>query len=42
MLAINEAVTNVLDHGGAAGTLTLLARPGAVAVQVEDVSGRIL
>ncbi|MEU1390937.1 MULTISPECIES: ATP-binding protein [unclassified Nonomuraea] len=41
VLAVNEAVTNVLDHAGGAGTLTLRARPGAVTVQIEDTSGRL-
>ncbi|MEV4395317.1 ATP-binding protein [Nonomuraea sp. NPDC049607] len=41
VLAVNEAVTNVLDHGGGAGTLTLHARPGAVLVQIEDTSGQL-
>ncbi|MGR6918160.1 ATP-binding protein [[Actinomadura] parvosata] len=41
VLAVNEAITNVLDHGGAAGTLTVRARPGAVVVEIEDVAGHL-
>ncbi|GAA4964264.1 hypothetical protein GCM10023334_084660 [Nonomuraea thailandensis] len=41
VLAVNEAVTNVLDHGGAAGTLTVRTRPGTITVHVEDVAGHL-
>ncbi|WP_336203775.1 ATP-binding protein [Nonomuraea sp. LPB2021202275-12-8] len=41
VLAVNEAVTNVLDHGGAAGTLTARTRPGAVIVEIKDTAGRL-
>ncbi|MEV4806030.1 ATP-binding protein [Nonomuraea sp. NPDC049421] len=39
VLATNEAVTNVLDHGGKAGVLTARGLPDGVMVQVLDVAG---
>ncbi|GAA2214232.1 hypothetical protein GCM10009850_096970 [Nonomuraea monospora] len=41
VLAANEAITNVLDHGGGTGTLTIRTRPGAITVQVEDAAGHL-
>jgi serine/threonine-protein kinase RsbW len=39
VLAVNEAVTNVLDHGGAAGLITVRGYPGGFTVEVLDVGG---
>ncbi|MFI7114504.1 hypothetical protein ACIBK9_49905 [Nonomuraea sp. NPDC050227] len=39
MLAVNEAVTNVLDYSGGAGTPTRRVRPGAGHAQIEDTAG---
>ncbi|GAB2924200.1 ATP-binding protein [Nonomuraea fastidiosa] len=39
VLATNEAVTNVLDHGGASGVLTARGLADGVMVQVLDVAG---
>jgi len=41
VLATNEAVTNVLDHGGASGTLTARGVADGVMVQVLDAAGRL-
>ncbi|SDL76156.1 Anti-sigma regulatory factor (Ser/Thr protein kinase) [Nonomuraea jiangxiensis] len=39
VIAVNEAVTNVLDHGGGDGTVTVRVCPGVVTVEVTDVAG---
>ncbi|WP_268246093.1 ATP-binding protein [Nonomuraea spiralis] len=39
VLAVNEAVTNVLDHGGGAGTVLARGRPGGVTVEIADTAG---
>lgn len=39
VLAVNEAVTNVLDHGGGTGTVVGLDEPGGVTVEVADDAG---
>jgi anti-sigma regulatory factor (Ser/Thr protein kinase) len=39
VLAVNEAVTNVLDHGGKAGIVTARATDGQVVVDVLDFAG---
>lgn len=41
VVAVNEAVTNVLDHGGRAGTVTARGTGDGVAVQILDVAGRL-
>ncbi len=41
VLAVNEAVTNVLDHGGAAGLITARGHSGGFTVEVADVAGRL-
>ncbi|MGW0809832.1 ATP-binding protein [Nonomuraea sp. NPDC002799] len=41
VLAVNEAVTNVLDHGGADGTITARGGPHGVTVEVLDQAGRL-
>ncbi|MFI7701063.1 ATP-binding protein [Nonomuraea sp. NPDC049480] len=41
VLAVNEAVTNVLDHGGAAGLITARGHSGGFTVEVLDVAGRL-
>ncbi|WP_165970055.1 ATP-binding protein [Nonomuraea terrae] len=41
VLAVNEAVTNVLDHGGKAGTVTAVRTGRGVRVEVMDVAGRL-
>jgi serine/threonine-protein kinase RsbW len=40
-LAVNEAVTNVLDHGGQAGLVTARGHDHGVTVEVLDVGGRL-
>ncbi|WP_052423111.1 ATP-binding protein [Nonomuraea candida] len=39
--AVNEAVTNVLDHGGRAGLVTARAHEQGVSVEVLDIGGRL-
>jgi anti-sigma regulatory factor (Ser/Thr protein kinase) len=41
-LAVNEAVTNVLDHAGAAGTVTATSDDNGVTVEVVDLAGTLL
>ncbi|MGW3341846.1 ATP-binding protein [Nonomuraea rubra] len=41
VLAVNEAVTNVLDHGGKAGLVTARAARGQIVVDVLDFGGRL-
>jgi anti-sigma regulatory factor (Ser/Thr protein kinase) len=41
-LAVNEAVTNVLDHAGAAGTVTATSDDSGVTVEVVDLAGALL
>ncbi|TMR99823.1 ATP-binding protein [Nonomuraea basaltis] len=41
VLAVNEAVTNVLEHGGAAGTVTARGDRTGITVEVLDVAGRL-
>jgi anti-sigma regulatory factor (Ser/Thr protein kinase) len=41
VLAVNEAVTNVLDHGGAAGLITARCDAGGFTVEVLDIAGRL-
>ncbi|NRQ32427.1 ATP-binding protein [Nonomuraea sp. NN258] len=40
-LAVNEAVTNVLDHGGQAGLVTVRGHEHGVTVEILDVGGRL-
>ncbi|SDL75720.1 Histidine kinase-like ATPase domain-containing protein [Nonomuraea jiangxiensis] len=39
MLAANEAISNVLEHGGAGGTLTVRCVSTGVTVEVADAAG---
>ncbi|WP_052422481.1 ATP-binding protein [Nonomuraea candida] len=39
VLAVNEAVTNVLDHGGGAGTVTARTTGERIVVEILDVAG---
>ncbi|MEV5890355.1 ATP-binding protein [Nonomuraea fuscirosea] len=39
VLAVNEAVTNVLDHGGGAGTVTARQAGDLIMVEVLDLAG---
>jgi anti-sigma regulatory factor (Ser/Thr protein kinase) len=41
-LAVNEAVTNVLDHAGAAGTVRATSDDDGVTVEVVDLAGTLL
>ncbi|MCK2215783.1 ATP-binding protein [Actinomadura sp. ATCC 31491] len=41
VLAVNEAVTNVLDHGGAGGRLTARAEGQGILVEVVDDGGTL-
>ncbi|MFI7422358.1 ATP-binding protein [Nonomuraea sp. NPDC049684] len=41
VLAVNEAVTNVLDHGGGTGTVLARTDSGGVTVEIADESGRL-
>lgn len=41
VLAVNEAVTNVLDHGGSAGLVTATRDPIGVCVEILDTAGRL-
>ncbi|MET7336968.1 ATP-binding protein [Nonomuraea sp. NPDC005650] len=40
-LAVNEAVTNVLDHGGRAGLITARGHDHGVVVEILDTGGRL-
>jgi serine/threonine-protein kinase RsbW len=39
VIAVNEAVDNVLDHGGGTGMLTVRREPGGVSVEIVDDLG---
>ncbi|TMR13295.1 ATP-binding protein [Nonomuraea turkmeniaca] len=41
VLAVNEAVTNVLDHGGAAGSVTARGTQDGIIVEILDFAGRL-
>ncbi|GGS98717.1 ATP-binding protein [Nonomuraea spiralis] len=41
VLAVNEAVTNVLDHGGSAGLVTATRDAIGVCVEILDTAGRL-
>ncbi|MGW2161814.1 ATP-binding protein [Nonomuraea sp. NPDC001699] len=41
VVAVNEAVTNVLDHGGSTGMVTSRAGADGVIVEVLDLAGRL-
>ncbi|GAA3615029.1 hypothetical protein GCM10022419_120320 [Nonomuraea rosea] len=41
VIAVNEAVTNVLDHGGAAGMVIVRNSAEAVVVDIVDFAGRL-
>lgn len=41
VLAVNEAVTNVLDHGGGTGTVVARTDAGGVMVEIADEAGRL-
>jgi serine/threonine-protein kinase RsbW len=41
VLAVNEAVTNVLDHGGRAGMITVRSHNEGITVQILDTAGRL-
>ncbi|MEV4575869.1 ATP-binding protein [Nonomuraea jabiensis] len=41
VLAVNEAVTNVFDHGGQAGLITTRGHDDGVIVEILDVGGRL-
>ncbi|MEV0622032.1 ATP-binding protein [Nonomuraea sp. NPDC050404] len=41
VLAVNEAVTNVLDHAHGTGTVTLRSSGDGIAVDIEDHAGRL-
>jgi anti-sigma regulatory factor (Ser/Thr protein kinase) len=41
VIAVNEAVTNVLDHGGRAGLITARGHQHGITVEVLDVGGRL-
>lgn len=41
VLAVNEAVTNVLDHAGATGLITARTTGEAIVVEVLDTTGRL-
>ncbi|MEV0391384.1 ATP-binding protein [Nonomuraea sp. NPDC050643] len=41
VLAVNEAVTNVLDHGGGTGTVTARSDREGVTVEIVDAAGRL-
>ncbi|WP_217369397.1 ATP-binding protein [Nonomuraea antri] len=40
-LAVNEAVTNAVDHGGQAGLVTARGHEDGVIVEVLDAGGRL-
>ncbi|WP_049566285.1 ATP-binding protein [Nonomuraea sp. SBT364] len=39
VLAVNEAVTNVLDHGGGAGVVTAAREGSGIIVEIVDTAG---
>ncbi|GAA3263018.1 ATP-binding protein [Nonomuraea helvata] len=41
VLAVNEAVTNVLDHGGKAGRVTARGHEHGVIIEILDIGGRL-
>ncbi|WP_188195604.1 ATP-binding protein [Nonomuraea sp. SYSU D8015] len=41
VLAVNEAVTNVLDHGGKAGIITVRRTDDGVTVEIRDLADRL-
>ncbi|MEV4172756.1 ATP-binding protein [Nonomuraea sp. NPDC049709] len=41
VVTVNEAVTNVLDHGGRAGLVTARAHEHGITVEILDVGGRL-
>jgi serine/threonine-protein kinase RsbW len=41
VIAVNEAVTNVLDHGGGGGTVSAYTSPASVIVEICDHAGRL-
>ncbi|MGW0801590.1 ATP-binding protein [Nonomuraea sp. NPDC002799] len=41
ILAVNEAVANVLDHGGTAGQVTARGTGDAITVEILDIAGRL-
>ncbi|MFC4112624.1 ATP-binding protein [Nonomuraea zeae] len=41
VLAVNEAVTNVLDHAGTAGLITARTTSESVTVEILDTAGRL-
>ncbi|MEW1843353.1 ATP-binding protein [Nonomuraea angiospora] len=41
VLAVNEAVTNVFDHGGQAGLITARGHDHGVIVEILDIGGRL-
>ncbi|WP_336213861.1 ATP-binding protein [Nonomuraea sp. LPB2021202275-12-8] len=41
-LAVNEAITNVLDHAGAAGTVTATSDDSGVTVEIVDLAGTLM
>ncbi|MEW9550477.1 ATP-binding protein [Nonomuraea sp. NPDC050783] len=41
ILAVNEAVTNVLDHGGGGGTLTARGDEQGIVVEIVDDGGTL-
>ncbi|WP_188192448.1 ATP-binding protein [Nonomuraea sp. SYSU D8015] len=41
VLATNEAVTNVLEHGGGSGTVILTADDAQLTVDITDSAGRL-
>ncbi|MFI7415713.1 ATP-binding protein [Nonomuraea sp. NPDC049684] len=41
VVAVNEAVTNVLDHGGRTGMVTSRGGADGVIVEILDVAGRL-
>ncbi|GII03586.1 ATP-binding protein [Planobispora takensis] len=41
VLAVNEAITNVFDHGGRAGLITARGHAEGVTVEILDVGGRL-
>ncbi|MFC5828654.1 ATP-binding protein [Nonomuraea insulae] len=41
VLAVNEAVTNVLEHGAGGGTITAYISPAGVIVDICDNAGRL-
>ncbi|NJP91779.1 ATP-binding protein [Nonomuraea sp. FMUSA5-5] len=41
VVAVNEAVTNVLEHGGSGGTVSAYTGPTGVIVEICDHAGRL-